>query len=98
MRVFLLLALAACVSAFQPTFQTKKASMTELSAVVGRREIMAGIAGAFFLAPTVSHAADQSTSGSTWFFDENIENVRVESQMNTGGKLDLNSASVVRSQ
>ena len=54
-----------------------------------RQVIAAGIS--LIAGPAIANAKPSST----WFFDENIENVREESQMRTGGKLDINAAFVV---
>jgi hypothetical protein len=55
-----------------------------------RREVLiTGILG-LAAAPGLAHA-----KGSTFFYDDKIEDVREASQMPTGGKLDLNSAFVV---
>lgn len=102
MRILLSTLLVAVATAFQP-IQTPQRVATKLE--VARRDVLVTIVGGV-LAPAaaanaLSHGMQNRegshTHGSTWFFDENIENVREESQMPTGGKLDLNGATVVRS-
>ena len=99
MRLLLTLTFLTIARAFCPTLPEKT---TLQLAAVNRREVFAGLAGTF-LAPAVAHAASHAqanrdgthTHGSTFFFDENIDKVREESQMATGGKIDLNNAAVV---
>ena len=87
--------------AFQPVVQPKK-TLTKLH--VQRRDVLVTLIGAAAMAPGAAHALSHGiqnrqgshTHGSTWFFDEQIENVHEESQQDTGGKLDLNGATVVR--
>ena len=101
MRFVLFVTIFSLASAFSPVLQTKKSTTTQLSAV-SRRDAVTLAVGAF-LAPQVARAASHGmanregahTHGSTFFFDENIEKVREESQMPTGGKVDLNNAAVV---
>ena len=84
-------------------------STTQLHAIQ-RRDVLATAAAAVtsfvvFLADNNNNNAAQaatqaqsqrvSSSGSTWFFDEKIEQVREEAQLPTGGKIDLNNADVV---
>jgi hypothetical protein len=90
MRFFLLvLSFAASAIAFSPLIQVeKKTSSTQLG--LKRRDLLTGFA-VLVAAPTIA-----SASSSTWFFNENIENVKEENQMPTDGKLDLNAAFVVR--
>jgi len=101
MRVFLAFLFASVAAAF--TQQTTTRTTTELSAI-NRRDVFAGIAAAIVTVPQVaiaeSHAnqnrAGSHTHGSTFFFDDQIENVYEESQQATGDKLDINGAVVVR--
>ena len=101
--VFALLVTTA--SAFAPIQTSTRSTTTELAAV-NRRDVLAGIAGATVAifapqaASAVSHGAQNRkgshTHGSTWFFDDQIENVYEESQQPTeGGKLDINAAFLV---
>lgn len=100
MRILFAFCLLAASTAFRPMVAPKHSS-TKLDAV-SRRDLLA--AAAILAVPqaagAVSHAIQNRegshTHGSTWFFDENIEKVREESQMPTGNKLDLNNAAVVR--
>lgn len=87
--VFIALTFAACVTAFSPSvrIQKKTASTTQLD--LGRRELLTGLAG-LLAAPSLANAA-----GSTFFFDDKIEEVIEPSQLATGGKLDINAAPVV---
>jgi hypothetical protein len=61
---------------------------TELA--VHRRDVLVTALAGLMISPALSHAA-----GSTFFFDDKIENVREASQMATGDRFDLNSAFVV---
>ncbi|CAB9499103.1 12 kDa extrinsic protein [Seminavis robusta] len=61
----------------------------ETALAMDRREVLAGVAGLIAM-PAIANAKPAST----WFFDEHIEDVREESQMATGGKLDINAAFV----
>lgn len=88
MRVFITLLLLAVATAFVVTTPPSKKTATKLD--VTRRDIL--VTGILASIPTVAHA-----SGSTFFYDEKIEQVREPSQMLTGDKLDLNSAFVVSS-
>jgi len=100
MRVFLALYSMAVATAFSPLVQQKK-SGTQLAAI-NRRDLITGLAGVV-LAPQAVNALSHGmqnregshTHGSTFFFKD--EDVREESQMSTGGKLDLNGATVVSS-
>jgi hypothetical protein len=84
-----LLFCAATAHAFAPLPQATRESTTALQ--VHRRDVLiTGIMG-LVAVPSLAHA-----KGSTWFFDETIENVREPSQMATDGRVDLNSAFVVR--
>jgi hypothetical protein len=100
MRAVLALSLFALASAFSPVVQQKK-STTQLLAI-NRRDLItfAGVVLAPQIANALSHGVQNRegshTHGSTFFFDDQIENVREEAQMPTGGKLDLNGATVVR--
>jgi len=85
MRVlFLIVAGLATTMAFVPAIQQKRTT-TELA--VHRRDVLAGFAG-LVLMPGIASA------GSTFFFDEKIEQVYEPSQQATGGKVDLNNAFV----
>jgi hypothetical protein len=104
MRVLLALSFfAVAATAFRPDVVQQKRPATELAAV-SRRELLAAAAAVLTIpaasANALSHGMQNRegshTHGSTWFFDENIDKVREESQMPTGGKLDLNNAAVVR--
>ena len=101
MRFLFALSLLTLAAAFRPAVKPKP-SMTELAMVTRRDALLA--AGLAVVAPVeaaraASHAIQNRegshTHGSTWFFDDKIEQVREESQMPTGGKLDLNNAAVV---
>lgn len=89
----LLLVLVPSVISFTPTV-LKQSYYTTTALNVRRRDILlsAGIAGLVLL-PTNDATAKPA---STFFYDEKIEFVKEESQMPTGGKIDLNSAFVVR--
>jgi len=95
-----LLPLLTVATAFRPSPQPARPA-TQLA--VSRRDVLAA-AATIALVPTQAYALSHGvqnregshTHGSTWFFDDNIEKVREESQMPTGGKLDLNNAVVVR--
>ena len=87
LRVLLVSLLAMTAGAFAPMPQQKR---VETALAMDRRTMLiAGLSGLATL-PAVTNAKPAST----WFFDENIENVREASQMRTNGKLDLNSAFV----
>lgn len=88
MRVVLLtLLISTTALAFSPA-TLKKAPKTQLD--VHRRDFLAtGLAG-LMIVPEIA-----SAKGSTFFYDDKIETVKEESQMPTGGKVDLNSAFVV---
>ena len=88
MRFSLLLALfAPAALAFVPAIQ-KAPVATKLD--MERRDLLiTGVMG-LVAAPGIANAA-----GSTFFFDDKIEEVREPQQMATGGKIDLNSAYVV---
>ena len=94
MRLLLFfLSLLASAVAFLPTVQRQKvtADVTTTQLNLERRDvIMTGILG-WITVPGIATA-----KGSTFFYDDKIEQVREASQMPTGGKLDLNSAFVVR--
>jgi hypothetical protein len=84
--------LASTVMAFTPTVTTKAPlQTTQLEASV-RRDFLTGIAGSW-MAAALSPAAAQAAS-STAFFEP--EKLFEPSQMSQGGKVDLNSAFVVR--
>jgi hypothetical protein len=89
MRILLGLLIVTTAIAFSPATM-KKASKTQLS--IHRRDFLtSGIVG-LMIVPEIA-----SAKGSTFFYDEKIEFVKEESQMPTGGKVDLNSAFVVSS-
>ena len=90
----LVVAFIGTVMAFVPVVHhapptTTKPTSTQLD--MERRDVflITGILG-LAAAPGLAHA-----KGSTFFYDDKIEEVREQSQMPTGGKLDLNSAFVV---
>jgi hypothetical protein len=90
MRVVIawILFVSSSVFAFSPTIQSRT-SKTQLKSQ--RRDfIISGIVG-LLIAPEIATAK----AASTFFYDEKIEFVKEESQMPTGGKVDLNSAFVV---
>jgi hypothetical protein len=90
MRVLVLLSLLATVAtAF--TIPIKKVTTSTTALNLKRRDLLiTGVMG-LVVQPLVAGA-----KGSTFFYDDKIETQPVEqSQMNTGGKLDLNSAFVV---
>jgi hypothetical protein len=88
MRVLLCLLIATTTIAFSPAI-TKQASKTQLS-LRRRAFLTSGLVG-LMIVPEIA-----SAKGSTFFYDDKIEFVKEESQMPTGGKVDLNSAFVVR--
>ena len=90
MRALLAITFLTAAIAFCPTVPEKT---TFQLAAVNRREVIAGLT--ILASPQISHADGTRTKGSTFFFDENIEKVREESQLATGGKIDLNNAAVV---
>jgi hypothetical protein len=99
MRVLLSLILLTVATAFAPRpTQTKSTTVLALN----RRELLTAIP-LVVVAPLVANAeshasqnrAGSHTHGSTFFFDEQIENVYEESQQPTGNKLDINGAIVV---
>lgn len=87
MRSLLVISLVAAATAFVPV-QVQRPIKTELT--VHRRDVLVTALAGLVGVPSLTHA-----SGSTFFYDEKIENVREPSQMHTGDKLDLNSAFVV---
>lgn len=89
MRIpLIVLSLFASAVAFVPAVQKKVITSTQLN--LERRDVLiTGIMG-LIAAPGIATA-----KGSTFFYDDKIEQVREESQMPTGGKVDLNSAFVV---
>ena len=92
MRVFILLALLRpSVLAFITPTTHKSFFATKLHVL--RRDILISGIATFLLVPDLAVAKPAST----FFYDEKIEFVKEESQMPTGGKVDLNSAFVVRS-
>ena len=100
MRVLLSLLFLVASQAFQPAIKPK---VTRTKLQLQRREVLITLAGSVLAPATMAQALSHGvqnregshTHGSTWFFDEQIENVREESQQDTGGKLDLNGATVV---
>lgn len=98
MRVTLLLHMfVAPALAFAPAVKTAEslttATSTMLLHAVNRRDVVDLLTGGAILGCTPGLASAKAAS--TFFYDDQIENVREESQMYTGGKLDLNSAFVV---
>jgi photosystem II PsbU protein len=86
MRVFLLSLLVLGANAFTPMPLQQRA---ETALAMERRDVlMAGLAGLATL-PAIANA-----KGSTWFYDEKIEDVKEESQMRTDGRIDINGAPV----
>ena len=92
MRVCILLALLqpSVLAFITPT--THKSSFATKLHILRRDVLISGIV-TFLLVPDLAMAKPAST----FFYDEKIEFVKEESQMPTGGKVDLNSAFVVRS-
>lgn len=88
MRVLISLLTVTMAVAFSPVIM-KKSSKTQLS--VHRRDFLASGLFGLMIVPEIA-----SAKGSTFFYDDKIELVKEESQMPTGGKVDLNSAFVVR--
>ena len=76
--------------AFSPIAR-EKTSLMQLSAQQRRDFLISSVVG-LFVAPVLANAKPAST----FFYDDKIEFVKEESQMYTGGKIDLNSAFVVR--
>jgi hypothetical protein len=76
--------------AFAPATTRKEYVATKLH--LQRRDILISGIATLFTIPGVAVAKPAST----FFYDEKIEFVKEESQMPTGGKVDLNSAFVVR--
>ena len=92
MRVLLaLFALFASASAFAPIAHKAKVSTTSLTAE--RRDVISTMAVAMLAVTGLPELANAKGS-STFFFED--EKVREPSQQATGGKLDINSAFVVR--
>ena len=92
MRLYLLIAFVGTltVNAFVPTVPKAAATTTTTQLEMERRDVLiTGIMG-LVAAPGLAHA-----KGSTFFYDDKIEEVREPSQMATDGKVDLNSAFVV---
>ena len=93
MRLHLLIAFVGTltVNAFVPTVPKAAAATTTTTQLeMERRDVLiTGIMG-LVAAPGLAHA-----KGSTFFYDDKIEEVREPSQMATDGKVDLNSAFVV---
>lgn len=98
LSVYFILALAAVpwATAFAPVpvVRSRTTSSTELYSDVSRRDLLLTVASG--IAVVVAAPEMASAKGSTFFYDEKIENVREASQMPTNGKVDLNSAFVVR--
>lgn len=104
MRIIVWASLVTTGVAFQPlTIRSPKiSSSTQLE--MERRDVLVTLVAGAIMGPEAAHALSHGvqnrqgshTHGSTWFFDEQIENVREESQMPTGDKVDLNGAIVVR--
>jgi hypothetical protein len=90
MRIAIFILCLTSVAAFVPSVQKQKAQ-TVLH--LERRDVLiTGIMG------LLGSPAIATAKGSTFFFDENIENVREQSQQATDGRIDLNSAFVVSKQ
>jgi hypothetical protein len=91
----LVLFLVATAEAFTPPIlRLQKTQDTSTQLSLKRRDLLiTGIMGLLAVEPAIANA-----KGSTWFYDDKIEEVREENQMSTGGKVDLNSAFVVRTQ
>ena len=89
LHVLLYLLLGSSVFAFAPTPQMNSCT-TKLHAE--RREVLISGIATLLAVPGVALAKPAST----FFYDEKIEFVKEESQMPTNGKVDLNSAFVVR--
>lgn len=91
MRFAILFLIVQAAAAFVPAVQKTAKTTTQLD--LNRRDVViTGIMG-LLSAPGIAQAA----SGSTFFYDDKIEEVREASQQATeGGKLDLNGAPVVR--
>lgn len=83
--------LGSSVLAFTPTTH-KDHVATKLH--LHRRDILISGVATLLTVPGVAVAKPAST----FFYDDKIELVKEESQMPTGGKVDLNSAFVVRSE
>lgn len=64
---------------------------SEMALSMDRRQMIATGIATVIAGPSMA----QAKPASTWFFDENIENVKEEAQMKTSGKLDINAAFVV---
>lgn len=94
MRVLLALffAVFASASAFVPIAHKAKVSTTSLTAE--RRDVISTMAATMFAVTGLPQLANAKPA-STFFFED--EKVREPSQQATGGKLDINSAFVVRS-
>ena len=89
MRLFsLFVLLGSSVFAFTPVTQ-KPTFATKLQ--VQRRDVLVSGIATLLTVPGVAVAKPAST----FFYDDKIEFVKEESQMPTGGKVDLNSAFVV---
>ncbi|KAL7565755.1 hypothetical protein ACA910_010195 [Epithemia clementina (nom. ined.)] len=92
---FFLLAMVWTTQAFVPAVAPRPNSNVALD--MERRDVLekaaAAVLGGAWLWATHADPA-QAKAASTFFFDENIENVKEASQMPTGGKVDLNSAFV----
>ena len=94
MKTILLLAsFVAMTSAFTLPPAAKTAQQTTTQLHLDRRDFCFA-AGVGLLG--VMPAAANAKPASTWFFDEKIEEVYEPAQQATNGRLDLNSAFVVR--
>lgn len=91
MKTIIFSTLAVLTAAFSPQSAKKTKTSTRLD--LNRREFGAAAATLGFLGglPAIANAKPAST----WFWDEQIENVHEPAQQATDGRLDLNSAFVV---
>lgn len=94
MRCMIFFLSFAATVAFVPVQQS---SHVETALAMDRREMVATGMSMAALAMIPRVAVARSTAGSTWFYDDGIEDIGEDSQMpdSSGGKLDINKAFVV---
>jgi hypothetical protein len=93
--LFALAVLTTAAVAFTPPAPRARPTIALSASTQSRRDVLlTGVLSGILAVTARPNRAD--AKGSTFFYDENIELVREPSQMSTGGKIDLNSAFVVR--
>ena len=93
MRILSLTTLLSMSLAFSPSIKPHRLTTTRLE--VSRRDILATGIAASYMAVTSLAAPAQATSSTTFFEPEKLFE---PAQMKQGGKVDLNSAFVVRTK